>query len=68
VVEVVEIEHLLSVSLVQTYLINGELVVFLDKRTISGKGKPGTTRCEECGRGLHDVGCLFCSLGCKARR
>ncbi|RCV05076.1 hypothetical protein SETIT_1G052800v2, partial [Setaria italica] len=66
-VKVAEIEHLLSVSQVQTYLINGELAVFLDKRTILGQGKPGAARCEECDRGLQDMDCLFCSLGCKAK-
>jgi hypothetical protein len=64
-VKVEDLDHLLNVSQVQTYVINGEPAVFLDKRTISGKGKPGVTRCEECSRGLHDAGCLFCSLGCK---
>ncbi|PUZ74467.1 hypothetical protein GQ55_1G068400 [Panicum hallii var. hallii] len=66
-VKVEDLDHLLNVSQVQTYVINGEPAVFLDKRTISGKGKPGVTRCEECSRGLHDAGCLFCSLGCKAK-
>jgi hypothetical protein len=68
VVKVAEIQHLLSVSQVQTYLINGgEPAVFLDKQAISGEGKPGKTRCEECDMGLQDADCLFCSLGCKVR-
>ncbi|PAN04475.1 hypothetical protein PAHAL_1G070200 [Panicum hallii] len=66
-VKVADLQHLLNVSQVQTYVSNGEPAVFLDKRTISGNGKPGATKCEECGRGLHDAGCLFCSLGCKAK-
>nr|TKW37524.1 hypothetical protein SEVIR_1G052300v2 [Setaria viridis] len=66
-VRVADIERLLNVSLVQTYLVNGEEAVFLDKREISGKGRAGTTRCEECSRGLQDLASLFCSLGCKAK-
>ncbi|XP_004954678.1 uncharacterized protein LOC101775185 [Setaria italica] len=67
-VRVADIERLLNVSLVQTYLVNGEEAVFLDKREISGKGRAGTTRCEECSRGLQDLASLFCSLGCKVMR
>jgi hypothetical protein len=67
-VKVADLQHLLNVSQVQTYVSNGEPAVFLDKRTISGNGKPGATKCEECGRGLHDAGCLFCSLGCKVTK
>ncbi|KAG2649152.1 hypothetical protein PVAP13_1NG055600, partial [Panicum virgatum] len=66
-VKVADLRHQLNVSLVQTYVVNGEPAVFLDKRTMSGKAKPGMTKCEECGRGLHDAGCMFCSLGCKAK-
>ncbi|CAN6237412.1 unnamed protein product [Urochloa humidicola] len=65
-VKVSDVERLLSVSQVQTYLINGEDAVFLDKRKMSGRGRAGRTRCEECNRGLQDEGNLFCSLGCKA--
>ncbi|XP_062217346.1 protein RGF1 INDUCIBLE TRANSCRIPTION FACTOR 1-like [Phragmites australis] len=65
VVKVAEVEHLLSLSLVQTYLINGEKVVFLNRRPISGQGKPGASRCEGCDRGLQDDACRFCSLRCK---
>ena len=64
-VKVADLRFQLNVSLVQTYVVNGEPAVFLDKRTISCKAKPGMTKCEECGRGLHDAGYLFCSLGCK---
>ncbi|KAG2656637.1 protein RGF1 INDUCIBLE TRANSCRIPTION FACTOR 1-like [Panicum virgatum] len=68
-VKVEDLHHLLNVSLVQTYIINGAPAVFLDERSMSGKGKkPGAeTECEECGRGLQDAGSLFCSLGCKAK-
>ncbi|KAG2656638.1 hypothetical protein PVAP13_1KG099854 [Panicum virgatum] len=56
-------------EIIQTYIINGAPAVFLDERSMSGKGKkPGAeTECEECGRGLQDAGSLFCSLGCKAK-
>ncbi|CAL5059792.1 unnamed protein product [Urochloa decumbens] len=37
-VRVSDVEHLLSVSQVQTYLINGEEAVFLDKREMSALG------------------------------
>jgi hypothetical protein len=67
-VKVAEIEHLLSLSLVQTYLINSERAVFLDKLKIMGQGKPDASRCEECNWGLQDTGCLFCSIRCKVRR
>ncbi|CAL4889457.1 unnamed protein product [Urochloa decumbens] len=67
-VKVSDVERLLSVSQVQTYLINGEEAVFLDKREMSGKGRAGKTRCEECNRGLQHEGALFCSLGCKVKR
>ncbi|RLN07491.1 hypothetical protein C2845_PM11G00170 [Panicum miliaceum] len=66
-VKVGDLQHLLNVSQVQTYVSNGKPAVFLDKRAISGNGKKvGATKCEECDRGLHDAGCLFCSLGCKS--
>ncbi|CAN6271770.1 unnamed protein product [Urochloa humidicola] len=66
-VKVADVEHLLSVSQVQTYLINGEDAVFLDKRNMTGKGRAGRNRCKECKRGLQDERALFCSLGCKAQ-
>ena len=66
--KVADLRHQLNVSLVQTYVVNGEPAVFLDKRTMSGKAKPGVTKCEECGRGLDDAGCMFSSLGCKVTK
>ncbi|CAL4970866.1 unnamed protein product [Urochloa decumbens] len=65
-VKLADVERLLSVSQVQTYLINREEAMFLDKREMSGKGRASRTRCEECNRGLQHEGALFCSLGCKA--
>jgi hypothetical protein len=50
------------------YAINGKLTVFLEKRAIFGKEKPGATRCEECCRGFYNAGCLFCSLRYKVRK
>lgn len=67
-VRVEDVKHLLNVSLVQTYLNNGFDAVFLNKRPMSGHGRPGASRCEECERGLQDEDCRFCSLGCKVRR
>jgi len=65
-VKVADLRRLLNVSYVQTYMINGEPGVFLDKRALSGKAKkPAANKCTECNRGLNDADCLFCSLGCK---
>ncbi|KAL6629000.1 hypothetical protein ACP70R_028765 [Stipagrostis hirtigluma subsp. patula] len=65
VVKVAEVAALLDMSMVQTYLINGDRVVFLKPRPVSGQGKPGASRCQECERGLQDKACRFCSIGCK---
>lgn len=66
-VKVEDVQHLLSVSLVQTYLINGDHAVFLNRRPMLGRGKSGASQCEECERGLWDEACRFCSLGCKVK-
>ncbi|KAJ1278315.1 hypothetical protein BS78_04G071000 [Paspalum vaginatum] len=65
VVKVADVEHLLNVSLVQTYRINGANAVFLNCRPMLGHGWPGASRCEKCERGLQDATSCFCSLGCK---
>ncbi|KAL6888346.1 hypothetical protein ACP4OV_009372 [Aristida adscensionis] len=65
VVRVSDIARLLDVSLVQTYMINGDSVVFLNPRPVTGQGKPSAARCEMCERGIQDPRCRFCSLGCK---
>ncbi|XP_062224637.1 uncharacterized protein LOC133923234 [Phragmites australis] len=62
VVKVTNVAHLLDLSLVQTYLINGDKAVFLNPRPMSEQGKPGYQKCH---RGLQDAACLFCSLKCK---
>jgi hypothetical protein len=53
---------LLSVEEVQPYLINNEMVLFLNARPQIGKGKPGVYRCD---RALLDEAYRFCSLRCK---
>jgi hypothetical protein len=56
---------LLSVEEVQPYLINNEMVLFLNARPQIGKGKPGVYRCDDCYRALLDEAYRFCSLRCK---
>ncbi|KAG0532142.1 hypothetical protein BDA96_04G083200 [Sorghum bicolor] len=65
-VKVDDVQHLLSVSFVQTYLYNGGYVVFLNRRPMYGLGNRGVFHCEECERGLLDKAYHFCSFGCKA--
>ena len=66
-VKVDDVQHLLSVSFVQTYLYNGGYVVFLNRRPMYGLGNRGVFHCEECERGLLDKAYHFCSFGCKVR-
>ncbi|TVU21100.1 hypothetical protein EJB05_30715, partial [Eragrostis curvula] len=68
VVKVKDVESLLGVGEVQTYTINNDLVVFLNKRPIEGKGKAGENRCMNCDRALLNKEYRFCSLGCKVLR
>ncbi|KDP43942.1 hypothetical protein JCGZ_05409 [Jatropha curcas] len=67
VVRVAEIEDVLDISGVQTYVINSARVVFLNQRpqpkTSTSKGAVSHL-CETCGRNLLDP-FRFCSLGCK---
>jgi hypothetical protein len=69
VVRVAELKPLADVSLVQTYVINADRVLFLNPRPRAPQhfskcvGPAGA--CEECGRGLVDAAFRFCSLGCK---
>ncbi|CAM0958097.1 unnamed protein product [Alopecurus aequalis] len=70
VVRVSDIRGHVDLDGVQTYIINGGRVVFLNERSPRHnlqhsrlKGSPYA--CVTCSRGLHDA-CCFCSLGCKA--
>ena len=69
VVRVSEIEDILDISVVQTYIINSARVVFLNERPqqrnygVSKTTSSSTHNCEICGRALLDA-FRFCSLGC----
>ncbi|KAG2670908.1 hypothetical protein I3843_14G106900 [Carya illinoinensis] len=71
VVRLAEIEKVLDIRGVQTYVINSAKVLFLNERpqpkiinNITGKGSTPSL-CEVCSRSLLDQACCFCSLGCK---
>ena len=69
VVRVSEVEDVLDITGVQTYVINSARVLFLNERPQprgagAAAGKAAASPCKICGRALLDP-FRFCSLGCK---
>ncbi|KAL6897874.1 hypothetical protein ACP4OV_006833 [Aristida adscensionis] len=66
VVRVSEVEDILDISDIQTYVINSARVVFLNERPVCKPTSSSSHYCKTCGRGLIEA-FRFCSLGCNLR-